>query len=125
VVYVYFDGASKGNPGPIYVSYVITRNHSEVLAKEKRMLGSGTNNEAEWLALLLALSKALELGLDNKKERIIVRGDSELVVKQLKNQYSAHKFQQAKDAAKTLLKALGDPLIEWVPREKNLAGRGL
>lgn len=125
MVYIYFDGASKGNPGRLYISYVITRNHSEVLAKEKRQLGQGTNNEAEWLALLAALAKAVELGLDNRKEKIVVRGDSELVVKQLKGQYSAEKFQQAKDAAKTLLKALGDPLVEWVPRQNNIAGRGL
>ena len=77
------DGASRGNPGPAAVGLrIVTADGTEIWAEGQR-LGSTTNNVAEYRGALAVLEKALELGLD----RIELRIDSELVVKQLDGRY--------------------------------------
>ena len=54
-----------------------------VIVAEGQSIGHATNNVAEYRALLLGLEKALERGV----RRVEVRADSELLIKQLKNEY--------------------------------------
>jgi ribonuclease HI len=83
-----FDGASEPNPGPSGSAYVIyspiqtDENGDEVriLVQEGFLyIPHATNNEAEYNGLILGLTKALELGI----EEIEVEGDSNLVVNQV------------------------------------------
>ncbi len=80
---LYTDGAARGNPGPAAAGIVIEDDHGRVLWQEGRYLGETTNNVAEYQALLLGLKKASELG----RGALVVRMDSELVVKQLQGGY--------------------------------------
>jgi ribonuclease HI len=80
---IFSDGGARGNPGPSGIGAVITDEAGVLLAEISEYLGFGTNNQAEYKALLSALKKAVELGL----EEVECRLDSELVVKQLNREY--------------------------------------
>ena len=77
------DGASRGNPGPAAAGWVIRDADGQVLIEEGLHIGDDTNNRAEYLALIFALEDALML----KAEAVLVRSDSELLVKQIKGEY--------------------------------------
>ena len=79
---IYTDGGARGNPGPAGAGAVILQD-GNVLAEISEFLGTQTNNVAEYTALVLALKKALQLGLAD----VEVRMDSELIVKQMQGEY--------------------------------------
>lgn len=61
MVKIYFDGGCKPNPGQMEIGVVfVHEDGSEKAYYEK--LGDGTNNQAEWLALIYGLFRASELG---------------------------------------------------------------
>ena len=76
------DGAARGNPGPAAFAYVI-RHDGETVLEGNGRLGDTTNNVAEYTALVEALAKAKEL----KASAVLIRSDSELLVKQMNGQY--------------------------------------
>jgi ribonuclease HI len=81
---VYTDGGARGNPGPSAVGYVIyDQTEQKILAQAGEYIGTGTNNFAEYTALIKALNFVIEMGIDE----LVCRLDSELVVKQLKGLY--------------------------------------
>ncbi len=77
------DGAARGNPGPSSAGIVIEKPGGTVLARMGRLLGRGTNNEAEYKALLIALEKARDLGATE----LDIRTDSELMARQVEGRY--------------------------------------
>lgn len=82
-----------------------------------------TNNVAEWTALKNALMIAYLNRADYDK--ILIYGDSELVVKQLNGEYACKK-PHLKDLYNTSLKIFhslrvtNDVMVGWIPREKNV-----
>ena len=80
---LFADGGSRGNPGPAASGAVLVDPGGEVIEERGEFLGTATNNVAEWTALEIGLQAALERGI----ERLSVRMDSELVVKQLSGEY--------------------------------------
>ena len=52
-VIVHVDGGARGNPGPAAAACVISSLDGEVLAEHSELLGTATNNVAEYRALLL------------------------------------------------------------------------
>jgi ribonuclease HI len=94
---VNIDGAARGNPGPAAFGYVIQQD-GEPIIEEAGRLGQATNNVAEYTALVRALGRAEQLGA----RRLLVRSDSELLVKQMngiyqvKNEQLRALFQEAK-----------------------------
>jgi ribonuclease HI len=79
----YTDGGSRGNPGPAALGYVLKNPAGEIIEAHGEYLGHTTNNQAEYRAVLAAIRRAHALGA----ERLDLRLDSELVVKQLKGEY--------------------------------------
>lgn len=77
------DGASRGNPGPAGAGAVLYSADGVELAVVSRYLGETTNNQAEYKALEFALNEAIKL----KAKKILIRADSELMVKQLNGEY--------------------------------------
>ena len=77
------DGASRGNPGHAGAGFVVYDQQGGELRSGSRYLGTMTNNEAEYRALILGLEAARELGC----ARLAVHLDSELIVKQINGQY--------------------------------------
>lgn len=83
IVIVHSDGASRNNPGHAAIGVVITDVTGQVLETISRYIGTATNNQAEYRALIAGLEAALRLGAEEARIKL----DSELVVKQLKGQY--------------------------------------
>jgi len=80
---IFTDGGARGNPGPAAAGVVIKDEHGKVLAAYGEYLGEQTNNYAEYMALISGLKKAAELGA-TEVECVL---DSELVTKQMKQEY--------------------------------------
>ncbi len=101
-VIIYFDGSSIGNPGPSASAYIIQKTSGEVIYEEGIFIGEGTNNVAEYNALIFALEKAMDM----KLKEIELRTDSELVVNQILGKYRvrAEKIILLFKKAKNLLK---------------------
>ena len=80
-----FDGGSRGNPGPSGCGFVIMNSdETEIIAKGSEFLGKNTNNYAEYMGVILGMKRALELDINN----LVIKGDSQLVIKQLLKEYS-------------------------------------
>lgn len=77
------DGGARGNPGPAAGAAVIKDNQGSIVKQLGKYLGTSTNNDAEYQALIMGVELAKELGI--KKLKCIL--DSELVVKQLNGEY--------------------------------------
>ncbi len=127
-VVVHTDGASRGNPGDAGIGWLILDESGKPVREGGRYIGVTTNNVAEYNALIEGLKMALEEGADE----ILVRSDSELMVRQVSGDYRVKNegllplFVQAR----RLLLRFKRWRIEYVPREQNrradaLANRGI
>src|SRR3989344_22737 len=85
---IYTDGGARGNPGPGAAGIVIEG--SDIGKKEfGEFLGSVTNNDAEYKAVILALKKMKHLIGSEKasKAEVQVYVDSEFLERQVNGQY--------------------------------------
>jgi len=79
----YVDGGSRGNPGPSGIGVVLDDSDGPKIRIAK-WIGRQDNNVAEYVALLEALQTALTL----KARKLHVYSDSEVVVRQMKGEYT-------------------------------------
>jgi ribonuclease HI len=116
-VIVHVDGGARGNPGPSAAACVIASPDGQVLGEHAELLGTQTNNVAEYRALLLGLAKARELGASE----IEVIGDSELIAKQVNGIYKVKHpaMRPLYLDAMQALKAFDRWSIRTVPRAQN------
>ncbi len=81
---IVFDGGALGNPGKGYGSYEITSQRAIVRHQREDYGDNVTNNQAEYQTLIEALKwLATERGESAKATRVVVNGDSLLVLNQL------------------------------------------
>ncbi len=120
---LYFDGASRGNPGPAAFGVWSPAGHAEAQA-----IGHATNNVAEWRGFLAALDLALASGA----EEVEIRADSQLVLRQFSGEYRMKAPHLAAYLAEARAKArrVRHLRVLHVPREANreadaLANRAL
>lgn len=113
----YIDGASRNNPGPSAAGVVIRDGKGTLIEEEGLYLGEGTNNAAEYKALLLAMEKARDMGAGS----LVINSDSELVVNQLNGRYRVKepRLQELYFKAVGLIGEFEDFSIVHVPREEN------
>jgi ribonuclease HI len=111
---VYTDGASRGNPGPAAYGFIFVKNN-EIILEESKTMGTTTNNTAEYYAIISALTRAQEFAT----ESVIVCSDSELVIKQINNQYRITKphLARLREELATVQKNFRDIRFRNVPRE--------
>ena len=114
--HVYFDGASRGNPGPSAIGYVVVTGDG-IVAEGGERIGRATNNRAEYEALIRALEVAADFGFDE----VVVRGDSELIVRQVRGEWNANDpdLRERRVRVRELFEAFETWSIEHVPREIN------
>ena len=114
--HVYFDGAARGNPGPAAVGWVIVTSDG-IVAEGGERIGRATNNQAEYEALITAIEAARDYGFDT----VEIRGDSELIVKQVRGEYDANdpQLREHRVRVRELLTAFDDWSLTHVPREIN------
>jgi ribonuclease HI len=114
---VHVDGGARGNPGPAAAAVVLSTPDGETIDERAQLLGTATNNVAEYRALLLGLARARELGASE----IEVIGDSELIAKQVQGLYKV-KHPAMRPLYLEAMQALRD-FNKWsirtVPRAQN------
>ena len=116
-VHLYTDGGSRGNPGPAASGAVIKTLKGKDIGEVMKYLGSTTNNQAEYTAIVIGLEKAKELGA----EKVDVFMDSELATKQLKGEYKVKNSEIAKRflEVKNLIHQFDKVTFTHIYREKN------
>jgi ribonuclease HI len=114
--HVYCDGAARGNPGPAAIGWVLVTGDGIATEGNKR-IGETTNNRAEYEALIQALEVARAHGFD----RVEVRSDSELVVKQVRGEYQVNDpdLRELRVRALESLSEFAEWSLSHVPREIN------
>lgn len=102
---LFFDGCSKGNPGPSGAGAVIYDENNNELWGDSSFVGiKETNNVAEYSGLLLGLNEAIKRNITN----LVVKGDSKLVIEQLKGSYKVKSarllpfYEKAKNLSKSI-----------------------
>ena len=111
------DGASKGNPGPAGLGAVLSTEDGTVIREIAEPLGSTTNNVAEYRAVIRGLQEAQHLGI----RRLILRSDSQLVIRQLQGVYAVRHamllplYHQVRD----LLGNFKEVRLEHIERAQN------
>ncbi|MFA5025147.1 MAG: ribonuclease HI family protein [Candidatus Shapirobacteria bacterium] len=81
---VFTDGGARGNPGIAGYGVHIEDENKKILFEEGKFLGIKTNNEAEYMGLIGALT-----WINDKapNEEIEINSDSQLLVRQMKGIY--------------------------------------
>jgi ribonuclease HI len=82
---LFVDGASRGNPGPAGAGVYITKDDVPYLEKGY-YLGTKTNNQAEYLAMLIGIYY-LKKSIDPKRDVVLIVSDSQLLIRQMQGQY--------------------------------------
>ena len=124
---IYTDGGSRGNPGPSGIGAALYALHDdgteELIAEVSEYTGIGTNNQAEYGAIIAALTKASEF----HPKKVEMRMDSELAVKQLKGEYRVKNQELARLflQVKNLCTKFPGITFTHVRREKNTAADAL
>jgi ribonuclease HI len=116
-VVVHVDGGSRGNPGPAAAAAVVSSESGDLLDESAELLGTATNNVAEYRAVMLGLRRARELGADE----VEVVNDSELIAKQLTGAYKVKHpaMRPLHSQTLALLRGFKRWSIRTVRRERN------
>ncbi|MEK7347358.1 MAG: ribonuclease HI family protein [Candidatus Eisenbacteria bacterium] len=114
---VHTDGAARGNPGPAAIGIVVQDHAGHTIYEASRSLGTKTNNEAEYLALIAALEYLMESRISEADFFL----DSELVVKQLNGVYRVKepRMQSLHARVTMLLNAVPKHSFKHVRRADN------
>ena len=127
---IFFDGGSRGNPGPCGAGYVIYPCEGDWQIATGRSPFEGsllvssreTNNYAEYAALIHALGHAYELGFSDVK----IFGDSRLVVSQVRGEWRCgDKLTAFCAEARRLCALFSSCELEHIPRSKNTVADSL
>ena len=115
---MYVDGCAKGNPGPAGAGAVMTDEEGQVIFELCKYLGKRTNSEAEYESLILGLEKVVG---DYEVDDLVVRSDSEFMVRQMNGEYQVRKPEMIalKAQVDSLVGQLKGFRIEHIPRERN------
>lgn len=118
-IVMFTDGGSRGNPGPAAIGVYI-----ETLDKKyAETIGTKTNNEAEYAALIFGLKKIKQLAGKAKAKTVEVECflDSELVVNQMN-----HKYKLSDKRIQEFFLEIWNLMLDYkkvgfhhIPREKN------
>lgn len=113
---VYVDGASRGNPGESGIGVLVIR-PNRTRKEIREYIGRGTNNEAEYKALISALGHLLAEEISEAK----IHTDSQLVASQMNGLWKVKdpKLRILHSEAKKLASLFATLEIEYVPRENN------
>lgn len=120
----YFDGACtpinpNGAMGMGVVIFDKDEKRVHTISEYEEAKKGNSNNLAEHLALTYALKWFEKNGLNEAK--ILFRGDSMLVVKQMSNKWRIKEgaYVQAALLNKYLLRKFPNAKFQWIPREEN------
>jgi ribonuclease HI len=105
---IYADGACWGNPGPAAIGAVIKDEQQRKLVEISQYIGRGTNNQAEYKAVIAGLKSAMKLNADE----LVLYLDSELIVRQLAGEYKVKNI---------ILRPLYTEVVALLKKFKNIS----
>lgn len=113
----WFDGATQPNPGQRGIGGLLLSPQGQRI-EISQAIGYGTNNEAEYEALIAVLSEAVM----QKVTQLIVRGDSKLVLSQVSGEWKCESATliELRNEAQAWIKQIKDVKLVWIPREENI-----
>ena len=116
-VVIYTDGASRGNPGPSSLGVSVRDPSGEIIFEYAECLGQQTNNFAEYMAV----KKSLEFCKTNNIQSLVLRSDSQLLIRQLIGMYKVKSIslRPIYCDCMELLKHIPHKKLEHVKRELN------
>jgi ribonuclease HI len=114
---LFTDGGARGNPGPAAYGYVLEAEDGTILDARGEVIGTATNNVAEYRALIAGLASAAEAEVDELE----VVSDSELIVKQMRGEYRVKNeaLRTLSLEAAALARKIGRVTYTAVRREHN------
>ncbi|MDO9419275.1 MAG: ribonuclease HI family protein [Herminiimonas sp.] len=112
----WFDGATHPNPGKMGIGGLLKNPDGDVVSSISYTAGQGDSSEAEYLALLAVLQAALDAGAT----KLIVYGDSRVVLDDVQTKTAgAPILCNHRTRAKELIAQMKDVTFVWIPRKKN------
>ncbi len=120
---LYTDGASRGNPGEAAIGAVLYDEEGDRLGDLSEAIGVTTNNVAEYRAVIAGLDLAASFA----PRHLVVRADSQLLVRQLTGEYrvKAAGLKPLVAEVRRRLQAFPAVTIEHVRREDNVEADAL
>ena len=112
---VYVDGSGGSNGG---FGFFVKETGESFYEKKPEI----TNNQAEYLAIILALKKYVDTN-----DEITIYSDSKNTVNQLNHEFAINN-EKLRDLAReswVIIARFSNLLIVWIPRKENLAGKML
>ncbi len=122
-IIIHTDGASRGNPGPASIGICVHDTDGNLIDEHARMLGRQTNNFAEYTAVKEALARALERGA----KHVVLRSDSQLLIRQLRGEYAVRSptLKPLYTSCRSLAEKFESIEFTHVRREENARADGL
>jgi ribonuclease HI len=125
---LYVDGASRGNPGPAGIGFLIMDEDGSLVVEEGQYIGETTNNVAEYRALIAGIRAAIS----HRPEEVRAFSDSQLLVRQINGEYRVRheNLIPLYQEAMTLIGELPRFQLSHISRRENkeadaLANRGI
>ncbi len=117
-VFIWTDGACRGNPGPCSLGLQVLNRDGQILHEEALYLeNNNTNNFAEYRAVI----RALELAVQQAVQKLSLFSDSQLIIRQLEKKYKV-KSSNLKPLFKQcqkFLKKIPEVHLKYISREQN------
>ncbi len=117
-IFVYTDGASRGNPGPCALGVQIFDNNHKLIHEEAVFIEEkNTNNFAEYKAVI----KALELSVKHQVQELHLFSDSQFLIRQMERKYKvkSSNIKPLFERCQKLLQKIPKTYFKHIPREKN------
>ncbi len=118
-IILHTDGGARGNPGPAGIGVVAYDTMGKELFTRSGYLGKQTNNLAEYEALIMGFRGGGPPPAANTE--VLVKMDSELIVKQMKGEYRVKDAELKKQYAivQTLIPQFHSVSFTHIPRQEN------
>lgn len=124
---IVFDGGALGNPGKGYGSYEITSNGNVIRHQREDYGDNVTNNQAEYQTLIEALKwLSMHLGASASSTRVVVNGDSLLVLNQLLGKWKVKNegLRPLHQEASRLIRTFQAVSLSWHARSNSVKRLG-
>jgi ribonuclease HI len=127
---IFTDGGSRGNPGESAVGVVVYDNNDNLIWQQGQAIGVGTNNEAEYKAVVLVLTwlKTYLADQQIRGELLHFYLDSKLVVEQLSRRWKIKEERMRELASccwQLMTELRSEVVFSHIPREENKVADGL
>lgn len=125
---LYVDGAARNNPGPAGAGIYIVKDGKPEF-QQGYYLGSKTNNQAEYLALIIGLMVVVDRM--NVHDHVEIISDSQLLIRQFQGVYKVRNaelitlFQAAKKVASLISHSTTHVLREHNSQADKMANEGI